>query len=329
MIRAFKPEPFWELFTLYREVTFKFTGDRFTKEEAAREALDRVQGHPFTVQAVDKKEERELPPQLHDLTELQREMNRRHGLSADATLKAAQALYEAKLITYPRTDSRYLTTDLKGQIPGILEQLRPLKPTEIGRLDLQHLAFTGRIVNDAKVGDHHAILPTGKRPGELPPAQHKVFDAVVTRLIAAFYPACVKEVTTVAGESNGVPFRARGVPFIRRQVFCPARPLAAPLVGRAGGWSDGPTSSCSPAPEGRQAGCWAIPCIRAGVPGVPRTGWQGPYSSASDTRLASSGRGARRSLHPALSPARLAPLRSTEGQRHPTVGTWLCPDSGA
>jgi DNA topoisomerase-3 len=159
---------------------------------------------------VEKKEERELPPQLHDLTELQREMNRRHGLSADATLKAAQALYEAKLITYPRTDARYLTSDLKAQLPGILEELRPLKPTEIGRLDLQNLPFTGRIVNDAKVGDHHAILPTGKRPGELPPAQQKVFDAVLTRLVAAFYPVCVKEVTTVAGESNGVPFRARG-----------------------------------------------------------------------------------------------------------------------
>jgi len=209
-IRAFKPEPFWELLTLYRKVTFKFTGDRFTKEEAARALLDRVQGHPFTVQAVEKKEERELPPQLPDLTVLQREMNRRHALSADATLKAAQALYEAKVITYPRTDSRYLTTDMKGQLPDILEELRPLKPDEIGRLDLQNLPFTGRIVNDAKVSDHHAIIPTGKRPGELPPAQQKVYDAVVTRLIAAFYPTCVKEVTTVAGESNGVPFRARG-----------------------------------------------------------------------------------------------------------------------
>jgi DNA topoisomerase-3 len=210
-IRAFKPEPFWELFTLYQKVPFRFTGDRFVREEAARALLERVQGHPFTVRGVEKKEERELPPQLHDLTELQREMNRRHGLSADATLKAAQALYEAKLITYPRTDARYLTTDLKAQLPGILEELRPLKPAEIGRLDLQHLPFTGRIINDAKVGDHHAIIPTGKRPGELPPAQQKVFDAVVTRLIATFYPVCVKEVTTVAGEANAVPFRARGV----------------------------------------------------------------------------------------------------------------------
>ncbi len=138
-------------------------------------------------------------------------MNRRYGLSADATLKAAQSLYEAKLISYPRTDSRHVGTDLKAKIPGILEDLRPLKPLEIGKLDLKALAFNRRIVDDAKVGDHHAILPIGKAPGALPPAALKVFDAVVTRLIAAFYPAFAKEVTTVTAESAGVPFRARGV----------------------------------------------------------------------------------------------------------------------
>ena len=91
-------------------------------------------------------------------------MNRRHGLSADATLKAAQSLYEAKLISYPRTDSRHVGSDMKAKIPGILEDLRPLKPIEIGKLDLNALAFTGRIVDDAKVGDHHAILPHRQEP---------------------------------------------------------------------------------------------------------------------------------------------------------------------
>ncbi|MDB5307241.1 MAG: topoisomerase [Gemmataceae bacterium] len=224
-IRGFKPEPFWELLTLYRKATFKFTGDRFTKEADALAALDRVRGRPFVVTGVDRKGERDLPPQLFDLTELQRDMNRRRGLSADATLKAAQALYEAKLITYPRTDSRYLTSDLKGQIPGILEALRPLQPEAVGRLNLNALAFTGRIIDDAKVRDHHAIIPTGKGPVDLPPAQRAVFDAVVTRLIACFYPACAKEVTTVSGESNGVPFRARGVRVLEPgwTVLYPAR----------------------------------------------------------------------------------------------------------
>ena len=210
-IRTFRPEPFWELLTRYRAVLFKFAGDRFTKEEDALALLARVQGHPFTVVGVERKPERIPPPLLYDLTELQRDMNRRFGMSADATLKAAQALYEAKLISYPRTDSRYLGGDLRPKVPGILEELRPLRPEEIGRLDLDHLPFNARIINDAKVGDHHAIIPTGKRPGELAPAARKVYDAVVTRLIAAFYPTCVKEVTTVTGESNGVRFRARGV----------------------------------------------------------------------------------------------------------------------
>ncbi|HEX8200982.1 MAG TPA: DNA topoisomerase 3 [Isosphaeraceae bacterium] len=210
-IRAFRPEPFWELRTRYRSVTFQFAGDRFAREDEARSVWERVQGHAFTIRGVDRKPERVPPPQLHDLTELQRDMNRRFGMSADATLKAAQALYEAKLISYPRTDSRHLGADQKGQIPKLLADLQPLWPDEIGKLDLGALAFTGRIVDDTKVGDHHAILPTGKRPGALAPGARKVFDAVVTRLIAAFYPACLKDVTTVAGFSNGVPFRAKGV----------------------------------------------------------------------------------------------------------------------
>jgi DNA topoisomerase III len=210
-IRTFKPEPFWELLTRYREVTFKFAGERFAKEEDARTLLGRVQGQPFVIQGVERKEERVQPPQLYDLTELQRDMNRRFGLSADATLKAAQALYERKAITYPRTDSRYLGSDMKGQVPRILDELRSLKPTEISKLDLRALAFTGRVIDDKKVSDHHAIIPTGKPPGALSPNEETVYDAIVVRLIAVFYPACVKEVTSVTGTSNGVPFRAKGV----------------------------------------------------------------------------------------------------------------------
>ena len=213
-IRDFKPEPFWELLTVYRQATFKFAGDRFAKQEVAQATLERVLGYPLTIVGVERKPERVQPPQLYDLTGLQRDMNRRYGMSADATLKAAQWLYENKLISYPRTDSRYLGEDLKSQIPGILADLKPQKPVEIGKLNLQALTFTGRIINDAKVGDHHAIIPTGKRQGELPPGAQKVFDAIVTRLIAVFYPACVTEVTTVNGASNEVPFRAKGVRVI-------------------------------------------------------------------------------------------------------------------
>jgi DNA topoisomerase-3 len=210
-IRAFKPEAFWEVLTRYRSVEFRFVGDRFPAEGPALELVAKVEASPLEIQGVDRKPERTPPPPLYDLTDLQRDMNRRFGMSADATLKAAQSLYEAKLISYPRTDSRHVGRDLVPKIPGILEGLRSTYPAEVGRLDLAKLAFSGRIVDDAKVGDHHAILPTGKGPGDLPLAQRKVFDAVATRLVAAFYPTCVKEVTTVKAEAASVPFRARGV----------------------------------------------------------------------------------------------------------------------
>ncbi|NQU26518.1 MAG: DNA topoisomerase III, partial [Candidatus Nealsonbacteria bacterium] len=214
-IRTFKPEPFWELMTRYRDVLFKYLPGRFLQQSDAQSQLQNVRGHPFVVTKVDRKEEQSQPPQLYDLTELQRDMNRRFGLSADATLKAAQALYEAKLITYPRTDSRYLTTDMKPQLPGVFRKLEPYRPKEIARLNLDALPFTGRIINDRKVTDHHAIIPAGNLPGDLPSTQKRVFDAVVTRLIAAFYPACLKEVTSVDGTANRVPFRARGVRVVR------------------------------------------------------------------------------------------------------------------
>jgi DNA topoisomerase-3 len=213
-IRTFKPEPFWELLTRYRGVTFKFTGQRFANEADGQELLLQVQGHPFQIENIARKQERIQPPLLYDLTELQRDMNRRYGMSADATLKAAQALYESKRISYPRTDSRYLSSDMKPEIPRILRDLRPIKPDEIAKLDLDALSFTGQIVNDKKVSDHHAIIPTGKHPASLSPGAEKVYDAVVTRLIAVFYPACVKDITMVDGQSNGVPFRARGVRVI-------------------------------------------------------------------------------------------------------------------
>jgi DNA topoisomerase-3 len=210
-IRTFKPQPFWELLTNYRQVCFRYAGDRFDKQQGAEGLLDRVSHHPLVIQKVERKPEKSLPPQLYDLTELQRDMNRRYGMSAADTLQYAQSLYESKLITYPRTDSRYLSTDMKKEVPGILRQLASVKPDEVSKLDLQSLPFSGRIVNNQKVSDHHAIIPTGAAPGTLRDREQKVYEAIVVRFIAAFYPPCLKEVTTVDGVANDVPFRARGV----------------------------------------------------------------------------------------------------------------------
>lgn len=210
-IRHFKAEPFWELYTTFKECIFKFKGDRFKLKEQAEGILDQIKNHHFVILKIDKKKENELPPLLFDLTELQREMNRRWGLSAADTLQIAQTLYEQKLITYPRTDSRYLTSDMKGPVSKIVTQLKEFKSKDIEPLDLSNLQFSSRIVNDKKVTDHHAIIPTGKPPQGLPTQSLSVYDAIVTRLIAVFYPNCVKELTTIEGQANQYHFLAKGV----------------------------------------------------------------------------------------------------------------------
>ena len=209
-IRTFKPEPFWELATKYRDVQFNYTAKRFDKQEAADETLQVAKKHLLQITKITSRVEKSQPPQLYDLTELQRDMNRRYGISAADTLAAAQSLYEAKLITYPRTDSRYLSKDMRKDIPNTLEQLRSQKPNEIGRLNLNTLSFTNRIINDAKITDHHAIIPTGTSPVNLRHHAQKVYDAILIRFIAAFYPQCEKQITTIDAQAGETKFQARG-----------------------------------------------------------------------------------------------------------------------
>lgn len=213
-IRFFKSESFWELFTKYRGVKFKLKGDRFQTKEEGEQALHSVIGSSFEVDKVATKKENEYPPLLYDLTELQREMNRKHGMTAADTLQIAQTLYEQKLITYPRTDSRYLTQDMKGQIVQVLTNLKKIKGKEIESLNITQLPFSNRIMNDQKVTDHHAIIPTGSIPPHLSAQSQAIYDAILTRLIAIFYPSCTKEVTTVDGHANHTPFQAKGVRMI-------------------------------------------------------------------------------------------------------------------
>ncbi|HIN27543.1 TPA: type IA DNA topoisomerase [Candidatus Poribacteria bacterium] len=213
-IRNFRPEPFWELMSRYRDVVFKFKGKRFNKEEDAETLQEKVSGHPFVIENIKGKKQNQNPPLLYDLTSLQRDMNRLYGLSASKTLELAQLLYENKLLTYPRTDSQYLSQDMKGKVISVLRKLKAEKQQEIDPLDLDNLSFNMRIINDKKVTDHHAIIPTGKVPRDLPSPSANIFGAVLTRLIAAFYPKCIKEITTVGAVSNSVSFEARGTRII-------------------------------------------------------------------------------------------------------------------
>ncbi|MEN8726232.1 MAG: DNA topoisomerase 3 [Lentimonas sp.] len=209
-IDFFKPKDFWEVHTIARGANFKHTGGKFEDKEKAEAIVEKVIGQELVVQSVSKKNEKANPPQLYDLTSLQQDMNKRYGFTADQTLKLAQNLYEGKFLTYPRTDSRYLSTDIEPTIAPLLEALRQLKPKELERVNPADLKFTKRIVDDKKVSDHHAIIPTEVLGGRLSGDEAKLYDAVVTRLIAVFYPPCIKAVTVIGAQAAKEPFRARG-----------------------------------------------------------------------------------------------------------------------
>ncbi|MGE3881302.1 MAG: DNA topoisomerase 3 [Planctomycetota bacterium] len=210
-IATFRAQSFFELRTVYRDVRFRFVGDRFTEREKAAEALAAITDHPFVVESVETKRERHPPPLLPDLTALQRDMNVRYGFSAAATLKIAQDLYEKKVLTYPRTDSRHLPLDMRDEIQRTLAALKSWNPGAVGRLDFAKLPIPRRVFDNDKVKDHHAIVPTGKLASGLSSEEQRVFDAVATRLVQAFLPDREEDVTVVLGQSQGWRFRARGV----------------------------------------------------------------------------------------------------------------------
>ncbi len=220
-IEAFEPEPYWEVqadFTAggsrqYRGKWFGPDGDRLKAAAAAEAIAQRVKGQTGTVESVTEKPGVERPPQLYDLTTLQREANRRFGLTAAATLKTAQSLYEAKLITYPRTDSRYLNRDLVRTLSGIVRALQGQSEfaQAAGGADLG-LVHPGnrRVVNDAGVTDHHAIIPTDQAPKSLAAVEAKVYGLIARRFLAQFYPEAKfleTEVITRVGQDR---FRSRG-----------------------------------------------------------------------------------------------------------------------
>jgi DNA topoisomerase-3 len=213
-IAKFPPQPFWELSTRYREVTFKHSAKRFEEKDTAETLLQQITGQPLTITSVKAKKKKEQPPQLFDLTTLQRELNKLHGISAADTLTATQGLYEAKLVTYPRTDSRYLSEDMKPRIPQIMNQLKSQRPDQIAALDLAKLPFSKRIINDKKVTDHHAIIPTGMTPRRFGANEELVYNAICTQFIAAFYPVCLKNITTVDALSEKVAFQAKGTQIV-------------------------------------------------------------------------------------------------------------------
>jgi DNA topoisomerase-3 len=221
-IQEFEPEKFWTVHArflredlTYDGVWFKSKQNRLPAQEAADRIAEKVRGGVGTVRKAQKKTATEKPPLLYDLTELQRNANARYGFTAERTLRAAQALYEErKLITYPRTSSRYLSKDMVGGLQKRVEAagaLPDLSPFAEKLLEGPKLPISKRIVDDSKVTDHHAIVPTNKKAsGGLSPDEAKVYDLVARRFLAVFFPAARFENTTVVTEVREETFLSRG-----------------------------------------------------------------------------------------------------------------------
>ena len=241
-IQNFVPKQYWELKTVYRDTTFSAilrkseeelvleaekqkeaiaAGKKPKKEEENRgidpitdrerglALLDRIKNSPFTVTDVTKKEGREAPLRLFDLTSLQVECNKKFAYSADETLKIIQSLYEKKVATYPRVDTTYLSDDIYPKCPGILKGLRDYE-TLTAPLTGTTLLKSKKVFDNSKVTDHHAIIPTGQHPQNLTDMERRVFDLIARRFIAVFYPDCKFATTTVLGEVESIEFKTTG-----------------------------------------------------------------------------------------------------------------------
>lgn len=195
-IENFQSAPYYQLqghFGSIRALWHRGTVNRIEQKEEALKLQRELTGMDGTVTKLDTSRKNEDRPLLFDLTELQREANRRFGYTAQETLSIAQSLYEKhKFITYPRTDSRYLTTDMKPQIPQLLKKIASVYPESvpfIQQIASKKLPLDKRIINDAKVSDHHAIIVTGNihqyQPQKLTPKENNVLKLIMIRMIAA------------------------------------------------------------------------------------------------------------------------------------------------
>ena len=211
--RRFSPEAFWQLHIATDgcdEGTVKFSSsEKWKEKEPATELYNKVKSAgTATVTKAERKEKTEETPLLYDLTTLQKEANAKHGFTAEQTLEIAQKLYEKKLITYPRTGSRYIPEDVFAEIPKLLAFIGAL-PEWKGKVQPKCVP-TRRSVDGGKVTDHHALLVTGEKPLFLSKEDSTVYQMVAGRMIEAFSEKCVKDTATVTAECAGVEFTVKG-----------------------------------------------------------------------------------------------------------------------
>ena len=210
-IEQFKPETYWELKTSYRDVVFSADKGKYTDHEKAQQALTSILGKPFEITSIKKKDGKELPPRLFDLTSLQVACNKKFGMSAEETLATIQSLYEKKLTTYPRVDTTYLSEDLYPKVKSILSDLVTPYPTLVPPLlNGGTIRKSKKVFDNTKVTDHHAIIPTGIRASGLAEREAQVYDLIVRHFIASFYPDCKVSTTSVEGRVERVTFKVSG-----------------------------------------------------------------------------------------------------------------------
>ena len=184
---------------------------KYDTKAAADEACTAVRGSDgVQVTKVERRNVTEQPPLLYDLTALQKEANTRYGFSAEKTLGIAQELYEKKLVTYPRTGSRYIPQDVFDEIASLLASLSGHTGFGHQAADLSGGELNRRSVDGKKVTDHHALLITGHTPAGLAADHAKIYDMIAGRMVEAFSPACLKEITSVRMECAGIPFEVCG-----------------------------------------------------------------------------------------------------------------------
>ncbi|WP_418698260.1 DNA topoisomerase III [Bacteroides sp.] len=212
--KQFVPEAFWQVHFAVKgskegEAVKLSSVEKWKEKQPAEDAYKSMQAQTTAiVTKVERKETVQEAPLLYDLTSLQKDANTKHGFSADKTLSIAQKLYEAKLITYPRTGSRHIPEDVFAEIPALLATLKK-HPVWGGYISLMGEP-TRRSVDDAKITDHHALLITGMKPVNLSNDDMTVFNMIVGRMLEAFSEKCVKDVTTVTAECGGVVCTAKG-----------------------------------------------------------------------------------------------------------------------
>lgn len=209
-IENFIPKDYWELKTTYRDIVFSSTLKGFEIEEKGKKKIEEIKDLPFTIEDVQKKSGSELPPKLFDLTSLQVECNKKFGLTAESTLKIAQTLYERKVTTYPRVDTTYLPEDIYPKCGQILNSLGDYQDL-LTNIRGKKLKKSKKVFDNAKITDHHAIIPTGQPlPADLDENHRKVFDLIARQFIASFFPDCKFSQTIVKGRAGKVEFKTSG-----------------------------------------------------------------------------------------------------------------------